>query len=290
MISTFFALVNPGDEVVIFEPFYENYGPDGILSGATPRYVTLYPPDWSFCPEELAAAFNEKTKAIVLNTPNNPTGKVFTREELATIAELCNRWDCYAITDEIYEYILYDGAEHVPPAAVPGLTDRTVTVNAISKTYSVTGWRVGWAIASERVTRSLRKVHDFLTVGAPTPLQHAAVTALSMPESYYDGLREQYAAARDYVVEALREVGFHPYPPRGAYYLMADVSALRDRFGAEDDVTFAHRLTEKGGVATVPGSAFFADPAKGRDLIRFCFCKRRETLEEAMGKLREALG
>jgi aminotransferase len=272
------ALADSGDEVIVFEPFYENYGPDGILSGATPRYVTLRPPDWTYRPEELAAAFNERTKAIVINTPNNPTGKVFTREELAEIAGLCRKWDTFAVTDEIYEHILYDGAEHVSLATLPGMAERTVTINSISKTYSVTGWRVGWAIADARVTQRIRKVHDFLTVGAPTPFQHAAVVALGLPDEYYVGLRDHYTEARTFLLQTLETAGFHCSRPRGAYYVIADTTRLAPRLGAADDVQFSRRLIEETGVATVPGSSFYSDPARGRDQVRFCFCKRWETL------------
>jgi aminotransferase len=278
MIATLKSLINPGDEIIVFEPYYENYGPDGILSGATPRYVTLRGPDWSYSSEELARAFNEKTKAIVINTPNNPTGKVFTREELEEIASLCLKWDCYAVTDEIYEHIIYDGARHVSLATIPGMEDRTVTINSISKTYSVTGWRVGWAIAGEAITRRIRKVHDFLTVGAPTPLQHAAVTALSLPDDYYAGLRSHYLAARNFLYELLRNVGFKPGLPSGAYYMIADISGLMDGLGADNDVDFSRKLIERTGVATVPGSSFYSDPGKGRRQVRFCFCKKWETL------------
>jgi len=288
MIAALKALVNPGDEIIVFEPFYENYGPDGILSGATPRYVTLYPPDWSFCPEELAGAFNEKTKAIIINTPNNPTGKVFSRRELEAIAALCQKWDAYAVTDEIYEHILYDGARHVSMASLPGMERRTVTINSISKTYSVTGWRVGWAIAAETITQRIRKVHDFLTVGAPAPFQHAAAAALGFPAEYYAGLRERYAQAREFLASLLRHCGFEFYYPRGAYYIIADTSRLMDKLGVQDDFSFSRRLIELTGVATVPGSSFYSDPAKGKRQVRFCFCKKWETLyavEKALKKL-----
>lgn len=288
MIATLKALINPGDEIIVFEPYYENYGPDGILSGATPRYVTLYPPDWKYRPEELASAFNEKTKAIVINTPNNPTGKVFSREELAEIAQLCQHWDAYAVTDEIYEHILYDGLQHVSMASLPGMADRTVTINSISKTYSVTGWRVGWAIAERSITERIRKVHDFLTVGAPTPFQHAAVTALAFPESYYEELRNHYREAREFLYQNLTRAGFQASYPKGAYYIMADVHELMARWHVEDDFEFSRRLIAETGVATVPGSSFYSDPALGKHLVRFCFCKKWETLyavRDALTKL-----
>ena len=279
MMATLRALINPGDEIIVFEPFYENYGPDGILSGATPRYVTLRSPDWSFDERELAAAFNERTKAVIINTPNNPTGKVFTREELGFIAGLCRQWDVYAVTDEIYEHILYDGREHVSMASLPDMAERTVTINSLSKTYSVTGWRVGYAIAPAAITARIRKVHDFFTVGAPTPFQHAGVVALGFPPEYYRGLRERYARARELMCTALDKAGFAFSAPQGAYYILCDVTKLMPRLGASDDVAFSRRLIDVAKVATVPGSSFYSDPQKGRTQVRFAFCKRVETLE-----------
>lgn len=286
MMATLRALINPGDEIVVFEPFYENYGPDGILSGATPRYVTLYPPDWSYRPEELAAAFNDRTKAIVINTPNNPTGKVFTRAELEEIAALCLKWDVYAVTDEIYEHIVYDGARHISLATIPGMTDRTVIVNSISKTYSVTGWRVGWAIAPVPLTERIRKVHDFLTVGAPTPFQHAAAVALGFPDEYYAGLQAHYAEAREFLAGLLEEVGFAVRRPEGAYYILAGAGELMKRLGVGDDFAFSRKLIELTGVATVPGSSFYSKADRGREQVRFCFCKRWETLHAVDQALR----
>lgn len=278
MIATLKSLINPGDEIIVFEPYYENYGPDGILSGAVPRFVTLHAPDWSYSSEELAKAFNGKTKAIVINTPNNPTGKVFSRTELEEIASLCVKWDCYAVTDEIYEHITYDGSEHISLATIPGMEERTVTINSISKTYSVTGWRVGWAIASRVITKRIRKVHDFLTVGAPTPLQHAAVTALSLPDEYYAGLRGHYFKARSFLYDLLLKTGFRPSLPQGAYYMISDASDMMGRLQADNDVDFSRRLIERTGVATVPGSSFYSNPEQGRRQVRFCFCKKWDTL------------
>src|SRR5438552_9799646 len=235
MMSTMMAIVDPGDEVVIFEPFYENYGPDAILCGATPRYVTLHEPDWTFDPDELAAAFNNKTKAIIINTPNNPTGKVFTREDLETIAGLCQKWDAIAISDEIYEHIIYDGHRHVPIATIPGMADRTVTLNSLSKTYSVTGWRVGWTISPPSLTGAIRKVHDFLTVGAAAPLQEAGAIALGMPDDYYAKLAREYQRRRDVLLGILERHHFTCYKPSGAYYVMTDIAV----FGFKDDVGFA---------------------------------------------------
>jgi aminotransferase len=282
MIAAMLGLLDPGDEVVIFEPYYENYGPDAILSGALPRLVTLRPPDWTFDESELRAAFNDRTRAIVVNSPNNPTGKVYTGEELSLIAELCVRYDAFAITDEIYEHITYDGVRHVPIATIPGMEDRTVTISALSKTYSVTGWRVGWAIAAPALMDGIRPVHDFLTVAAPAPLQIAGITALGLPDSYYSDALVEYAERRAVMMRILSESGFVAQPPAGAYYVMADISHL----GYEDDVTAARSLVEGIGVATVPGSSFFSDPANGSHLLRFAFCKKLETLEAAGERLR----
>ena len=281
MMATMTAIMDPGDEVIVFEPFYENYGPDAILSGATPRFVTLREPDWSFDPRELAAAFNDRTKAIILNTPNNPTGKVFSREELEAIAALCRKWDAVAISDEIYEHIIYDGRNHVPIAAIDGMADRTVTINSLSKTYSVTGWRVGWAISPPSLTGAIRKVHDFLTVGAAAPLQEAGIVALGLPEAYYQQLGAGYQRRRDLLLDILGRRGFTCYPPGGAYYIMTDISA----FGFPDDVQFARFLVKEVGVAAVPGSSFYRNPEAGRTKLRFCFCKRDETLTEADRRL-----
>jgi aspartate/methionine/tyrosine aminotransferase len=292
MMATMMAIVDPGDEVVVFEPFYENYGPDAILSGATPRYVTLHEPDpsarsaslradWTFDPDELAAAFNDKTKAIIINTPNNPTGKVFTRDELETIAALCRKWDAVAISDEIYEHIIYDGHRHIPIASIEGMADRTVTLNGLSKTFSVTGWRVGWTISPPSLTGAIRKVHDFLTVGAPAPLQEAGAVALAVPESYYTALAEKYRERRDALLDILERHQFTCYKPYGAYYVMTDISV----FGFADDVEFARYLVKDVGVAAVPGSSFYKTPGAGKTKLRFCFCKKAETLAEADQRL-----
>jgi aminotransferase len=281
MMSTMTAIIDPGDEVIVFEPFYENYGPDAILSGATPRYVTLHEPDWAFDPDELAAAFNAKTKAIIINTPNNPTGKVFTRQELETIAALCQQWDAVAISDEIYEHIIYDGHRHVPIASIPGMAERTVTLNSLSKTYSVTGWRVGWTISPPSLTGAIRKVHDFLTVGAPAPLQEAGAVALSLPDQYYVDLAAKYVRLRDVLLDVLERHHFTCYKPFGAYYIMTDIGG----FGFKDDVEFARYLVRDVGVAAVPGSSFYKHTEKGRTKLRFCFCKRDETLADAAGRL-----
>ncbi len=281
MIATFLALLNPGDEVVVFEPFYENYWPDSQLSGAVCRYVRLRPPDWTFDPDELRAVFTKRTRAVILNSPNNPTGRVFLPNELKLLAELCEEYDCLLITDEIYEHIVFDGSRHVPPITLPGLRERCVLVNSLSKTYSVTGWRVGWVIAPPELTASIRKVHDFLTVGAAAPLQQAGVTALKFPESYYAELARNYETKRDLITGILERVGFRCYTPKGAYYIMCDISAL----GFANDVACARHLVEEIGVSAVPGSSFFSDPAGGAQLIRFCFAKKRETLEAAAERL-----
>jgi aspartate/methionine/tyrosine aminotransferase len=274
MISTLMAIVNSGEEVIVFEPFYENYGPDTI--------ITLHEPDWHFDEQELTQAFTNKTKAIIINTPNNPTGKVFSREELQFIANLCLKWGVIAVTDEIYEHILYDGAKHLSIASLPGMRDQTITINSISKTYSLTGWRVGWAIAPASLTASIRKVHDFLTVGAPHPLQEAAANALRIDRSYYQTLAKQYEERRDFLSAVLDEAGFRIYRPQGAYYIMTDVG----HFGVSDDVAFAFHLVEKFGVATVPGSSFYSRSSLGATKVRFCFPKKEETLQQAAEKLR----
>jgi aspartate/methionine/tyrosine aminotransferase len=290
MIAALLAVCNKGDEVVVFEPFYENYGPDSILSGAKPRYVSLHPPkspesEWTFDPQELRHAFQHHTKAIILNTPNNPTGKVFTRQELELIRDLCVEYNVLAITDEIYEHILYEGAEHISIASLDGMRDRTITINSLSKSYSVTGWRVGWAVAPPAITNAIRKVHDFLTVGAPAPLQEAGAVALSLPPGYYGELADRYRMRRDHLIPALERAGFRCYRPRGAYYVMTDISA----FGFENDLQFAAHLVKEIGLACVPGSSFYKHAKDGAQQVRFAFCKKPETLDEA-GRRLEKLG
>ena len=281
MMAAMMAIINPGDEVVVFEPFYENYGPDAILSGASPRFVRLRAPDWSFDADELVRAFSNKTKAIILNTPNNPTGKVFSRAEMETIRDLCVRHNSFLITDEIYEHMLYDGAAHISPATIEGLRERTITINALSKTYSVTGWRVGWAIAPPEVTSAIRKVHDFLTVGAAAPLQEAGAIALRFPDSYYEQLASDYLQRRNRLLGILGDAGFKCFAPRGAYYIMTDIS----NFGFANDVEFARYLVKEIGVAAVPGSSFYHNPADGAQQLRFTFCKKESTLAEAEKRL-----
>jgi len=284
MIATMMATLDPGDEVVLFEPFYENYNPDTQLCGAVTRYVTLHAPDWTFDPDELRAAFTPRTKAIVLNTPNNPTGKVFSRQELEFIAGLCQEFDALAITDEIYEHILYDGAAHIPILSLPGMRERSILVNSMSKTYSVTGWRVGWVLAPPDLTDSIRKVHDFLTVGAAAPLQQAGVYALSHGPDYYARLSHEYQSRRDHIVSSLQSAGFKCFVPRGAYYVMTDISD----FGFPSDTDFVNHMISAIGLAAVPGSSFYSRPGGGNQQVRFCFCKKYETLELAsrqLGKL-----
>ena len=281
MIAAMLAAVDPGDEVVIFEPFYENYGPDCVISGAVPRYVALRPPDWSFDEGELRAAFNNRTRAIVVNTPHNPTGKVYSRSELELIAQLCVEHDAIAITDVIYEHLVYRG-RHVSMATLPGMAERTITISGASKTYSVTGWRVGWLIAPAAISAGIRKVHDFLTVGAAHPLQIAVAQALEFPSSFYLDLLGDYQERRDAMVAGLQECGFEAKAPDGAYYVMVGIGA----FGADDDVAFARRLIEEVAVATVPASSFYHDSTLGRGHIRFSFPKKIETIDRGLSALR----
>jgi aspartate/methionine/tyrosine aminotransferase len=284
MIAAMMATVDPGEEVIVFEPFYENYAPDAILSDARPRHVPLYRTDdgFVFDRDELRAAFSEKTKAIIICDPNNPTGKVYARDELEFIADLCKEFDALCFTDEIYEHILYgENAEHISMATLPEMRERTVIVNSMSKTYSVTGWRVGWCIAPPDITSAIRKVHDFLTVGAANALQHAGAYALSLPADYYKSLKGLYQAKRDFIVPVLQDAGFKCVYPDGAYYVMADIS----EFGFANDVEFTKHLIREVGVAVVPGSSFYHEPQIGSQLVRFCFCKKDETLEAAAENL-----
>ena len=281
MAAAFLALIDPGDEVIIFEPFYENYGPDAILAGAVPKYVPFERPHWHIDPERLRAAFTKKTKAIVINTPHNPTGRVLTRDEMTLIAELCVEHDVWAITDEVYEHIRYAGNHH-PMATWPGMRERTITVSSLSKTFSCTGWRIGYVIAPPRQTEAIRKVHDFLTVGAPAPLQTAAAVGLAFDADYYNHMALDYRARRDVMVSALADAGFVFCVPEGAYYVLADFSAR----SSKTDRVFSQWMAKEIGVVPVPGSSFYHDKSLGRGLVRFAFCKKIETLEEASYRLR----
>jgi aminotransferase len=281
MMASMLAVIDPGDEVVIFEPFYENYGPDAIISGATPRYVPLYYPEFRFDRDELRAAFGPRTKAIVVNTPHNPSGKVFARDELQCIAELCQEFDALAITDEIYQHIIYIDRPHVSLATLPGMAERTITICGMSKSYSVTGWRIAYTLASPALTAGIRKMHDFLTVGAPAPLQEAGAVALALPDGYYKDLVALYDGKRRLLLRLLGDVGFECYTPEGAYYIMTDFSA----FGFRDDTEFAHYLVREVGVAAVPGTSFYFHRELGRTKIRFNFAKRDEVLREAAARL-----
>jgi len=281
MIATMLAIINPGDEVIIFQPFYENYGPDAQLSGAKPVWVPLHPPEWAFDRDELRRAFTRNTRAIIINTPNNPTGHVFTRDELSFIAQLCVEHNVYAITDEIYEHIIYSDTPHLSIATLPGMAERTITISGLSKTFSMTGWRLGYVIAPREITNAIRKVHDFLTVGAPHPLQMAGAAALALPDAYYAKLRADYRVRRDILLGYLHEAGFELHEPEGAYYVMTDVK----RFGWDNDVKFVEWMVKEIGVAAVPGSSFFSPPELGRTQVRFMFAKKEETLHAAGERL-----
>jgi aspartate/methionine/tyrosine aminotransferase len=281
MASVFMALIDPGDEVIVLEPFYENYGPDAILAGAKPVFVPLDPPHWGLNLDRLKAAFSKRTKAIVLNTPHNPTGRVMTRAEISAVAELCLQYDAWAITDSPYEHMVYSGHHH-EIATWPGMRERTVTISSLSKTFSCTGWRIGYAIAPTAQTNAIRKVHDFLTVGAPAPLQAAAAVGFAFDADYYNHFTADYKARRDFMVTVLHDVGFEFEVPEGAYYIFANFSKLSDL----DDVSFAKWMTQEGGVATVPGSSFYSNKEDGRQFVRFAFCKKFETLKKAEKRLR----
>ena len=299
MIAGMMACIDASEEVVLFEPFYENYAPDVILSDAKPVHVPLYQKadgDWYFEKDELRAAFNERTKAIIICTPNNPTGKVFSRDEMEFIADLCKEFDALVFTDEIYEHIVYRGMreagtmtmatnnpQHICMAQIDGMRERTIIVNSLSKTYSVTGWRVGYVIAPPDITNAIRKIHDFLTVGAANPLQHAGAFALSLPKSYYKELQKEYQRKRDFIVPILQNAGFKCGAPEGAYYVMTDISG----FGFANDIEFTKYMIREIGVAVVPGSSFYYDKSLGSQKVRFCFCKKDETLQAAAERLQK---
>ncbi|MGB0652343.1 MAG: pyridoxal phosphate-dependent aminotransferase [Thermoplasmatota archaeon] len=282
MMAAMLATVDPGDKVVLFEPFYENFGPDAVVSGAEPLYVPLDEPRFQPDEEALKAAFAKGPKAVVVNTPGNPTGRIFTDETLRLIADLCTDHDVLAMTDEIYEHMVYDGKNHTSLATVGDMAERTITIGGFSKTYSVTGWRLAYTAANDQITQAVKRVHDFLTVGAAHPLQIAAVTALGLPSSYYTDLRDSYQAKRDLLLGSLEKAGFRCHRPDSAYYILADFTDLAPGM---DDTAFAHWLTKKVGVTPVPGSSFYAKPGGGSHLVRFAYPKRRETLEAAAERL-----
>jgi aminotransferase len=306
MIAAMLAVVNPGDEVIFFEPYYESYIPNCHITQSTPRFVSLRPPthaesgaggeglagpgEWWFDPAELAAAFNDKTKVIIVTSPHNPTGKVFNQAELECIAQLCQKHDVLALTDEIYEFITYDGARHIPIATLAGMADRTITISGMSKTFSVTGWRLGYAVASEDLMVSVRKAHDFMSVCAATPLQHAAIAALNLGDDYFAKMQADYTWRRDFMIQTLRDVGFNPVVPQGAYYTMADFSAIGDKLPAADDIAFGLRMAKEIGVACVPGSPFFSRPELSKNIVRFAFCKQESTLRLAAERLQKLKG
>jgi len=286
IVASLMAVTNPGDEVIIVEPFHENFLPAVLFAGGTPVFFALEPPAYQLDPERLRRAFTSRTRAIIINTPHNPTGRVFSREELQGVANLCHEFDALAITDEIYEHIIYDNGEHIPLATLPGMAERTITIGGMSKTFAITGWRLGTVVAQEPWSTALRTVHDFTTICAPTPLQHAAVTAMNFDEGYYRQMKADYTARRKVMLDTLQEVGFLAQPPEGAYYVMADFSPFH--FGG-DDHQFARWLTTEVGVATVPGSSFYHTPGLGRNSVRFAFPKQLPTLEEAGRRLRQHL-
>jgi len=287
MIASVLAVVNPGERVLVFEPFYENYGPDTVIAGASPVFFPLNPEsNWSFDREELEQTIRTSMgsggiRALILNSPNNPTGKVFSADELAWLADLAQRYDFYVITDEIYEHIVYDGHQHYPIALLPGMKERTITISGLSKTFSVTGWRIGYIIAPPDLTDAIRKMHDFISVGAAAPLQEAAAKALKVESDYYEDLSRLYVEKRDFLLQLLQQVGFRPWKPFGAYYAMADIRPVT----SETDVSFAKILVQEHGVAVVPGSSFYHSADSGKHLIRFAFCKTLDVLERAGERL-----
>ncbi len=281
LAATFLGLFEPGDEVILFEPYYDAYPVGCSLSGAIPRFVTLRPPDFAVHEEELRAAFNQQIRAIVVNTPHNPTGHVFTRAELQLVADLCIEYDVIAITDEVYERIVYDGS-HLRLATFPGMWERTLTLSSIGKSFSLTGWKTGWAIGPEPLTGAVRAAHQFLTFTTPNPMQYGSAAAVAAPDAYFDELVASYRSKRDLLAGGLQDLGFDVFTPAGAYYILAD----HRRFGFADDVSFVHHMVEQAGVAAIPPSAFYSDPADGKDLVRFAFCKTEPVLVEALSRMR----
>ena len=274
------GLCDPGDEVVVFEPYYDSYKASVLMAGAVPRIVTLRTPDWEFDPQEVRRAFGPKTRALLLNTPHNPTGKVFSREELELLAALCREHDAICVTDEVYEHLVYDGT-HVPMAALPGMRERTITISSFGKTFSLTGWKIGWAAAPPDLTAAVRAAHQFITFATATPLQHGAAAALAAGTEYYAALLADYRGKRDYLVRELARIGFDVSPPAGTYFACAGFRA----FGFDDDRAFVRHLIENVGVAVIPPSVFYDHPEQGRSYVRFAFCKRPETLERAVARL-----
>ena len=281
IFATILGLVDAGDEVILFEPFYDSYVPAVQIAGGVPRYYTLRPPGWTIDRQALASLFSDKTKLIIINTPHNPTGKVFSRADLALIAELCQAHDVVAMVDEVYEHIVFDGATHHSLATFPGMAQRTVTISSLGKTFSVTGWKVGWAIAAPSLNQAIFRAHQFMVYSGAAPLQEAAAVALATDDSYYDELAATYQARRDFLVDVLQEAGLNPIIPQGTYFIVVDIGHL----DFASDVAFCRYLTTEVGVAAIPPSAFYHNPADGRALARFAFCKRRETLEEAAKRL-----
>ena len=281
IFATILGLVDPGDEVILFEPYYDSYLPATQIAGGVPRFYTLQPPDWRIDEAELRALFSDKTKLILINTPHNPTGKVFSKGELSLIADLCRQHDVIAVTDEVYEHIVFDDCRHVPLAGLPGMADRTVTISSAGKTFSMTGWKVGWAVAPPDLIQAILRVHQFMTYCGATPLQEAVAIALQTSPDYYAKLAAMYQANRDFLADVLAEVGLKPLMPQGTYFMMADISHL----GFPDDVAFCRYLTREVGVTAIPPSAFYSDPADGAKLVRFAFCKTRSVLEEGARRL-----
>ncbi len=287
MFAAILGLTDPGDEVVVFEPVYDSYVPNMLMAGVTPRYVTLNAPDWAFDPAELRAAFTAKTRAIIINTPHNPTGKVYSREELSQIAQLCQEHDVIAITDEVYEHILYDGNVHTPMATLPGMAERTLTISSLGKTFSLTGWKIGWALGPRELVAGLNRSHQFITFAVASPLQEAAASVLGMSTTYYEELQTTFQAKRDYMMKALREAGFKVLKSQGSYFIMADWREVAPP-EIENDTQFAQWLIKVGGVACIPPGAFYRESHKhlGKHLARFAICKKDETLQAAVERLK----
>jgi len=286
IFATVLGVVNPGDEVIVFEPYYDSYVPSIQIAGAIPRFYTLRQPDWVIDPDELAALFNDRTRLIIVNTPHNPTGKVFSQEELQLIADLCHKYDVLALTDEVYEHIVFDGRIHHTLASFPGMAGRTITVSSLGKTFSVTGWKVGWTMARPELTQAIFRAFQFATFCGAAPLQEGAATAVATDDSYYTGLSQLYQDKRDLLMAGLRAAGLTPIQPAGTYFVLVDISPL----GFENDVAFCRTLTTEIGVAAIPPSAFYHNPADGASLARFAFCKTDEMLVEAAERLQKLRG